>query len=123
MIDSLIESLKNKTEELNEKADKVEKYEDVASVIKEYEDIIRTKKKSNTCIAYQQGKAFNIFKEKEKFFFYGYKVQGQQKYHEIQDKHSNVNIQISETKVVIIKKLLQRYERYKKTKTRLNLNK
>ena len=52
MIDSLINndiidySINiNKTEELNEEADKAEKSEDATAIIKQYEDIICTKKK------------------------------------------------------------------------------
>ena len=55
------------TAELDEKADKVEKPEDAVAVIWAYKDIIRTKKKGIICIAYQQGKVFKKFKDKEKF--------------------------------------------------------
>ena len=55
------------TAELDEKADKVEKPEDAVAVLWAYEDIIRTKKKGIICIAYQQGKIFKKFKDREKF--------------------------------------------------------
>ena len=55
------------TAELDEKADMVEKPEDAVAVIWAYEDIIRTKKKGIICIAYQQGKIFKKFKDREKF--------------------------------------------------------
>ena len=62
MVDSLIESEKLETDELNEKADKLKKCEELASVIKECEDITSTKKKSIICIGYHQGKVFKRFK-------------------------------------------------------------
>ena len=43
MINSMINSDKIETEELNDKADKVEKSEDVTTIIKEYEEIIMYK--------------------------------------------------------------------------------
>lgn len=61
----MIESERDETKELNEKANKVEKCEEAASIIKEYGDIIRTKKM--ICISYLPGKVFRRFKEKEKF--------------------------------------------------------
>ena len=66
-IDSLIESERVETKELNEKVNKVDKSEEAASIIKEYEAINRTKKKNIICIAYHQGKLFRRFKEKEWF--------------------------------------------------------
>lgn len=48
-------------------AKKVEKFEDTAAKIREYKEIIRTKKKNIIFIAYQQGKVFKRFKEKENF--------------------------------------------------------
>ena len=51
---------------LNEKADKAETYEDGAAIT-EHEDIIRINKNNINGIAYQQGKVFKRFKEKEKF--------------------------------------------------------
>ena len=67
----LIESMVNnniiETDELNKKVEEVQKPEDAAAVIKQYEEIIRTKKKGTTTIAYQQGKVFKRFKDKEKF--------------------------------------------------------
>ena len=48
-------------------ADKGEKSEDATAMTRELEEIIHTKKKSNIGLAYQQGKVFKRFKEKEKF--------------------------------------------------------
>ena len=54
------------TSVLNEKADKAETYEDGAAITG-HEDIIRINKKNINGMAYQQGKVFKRFKEKEKF--------------------------------------------------------
>ena len=62
LINSLINSHKIETEELNEKADKIEKSEDAADIIKGYEETIRTKKKNTVCIKYHQGKVFRRFR-------------------------------------------------------------
>ena len=67
MVDSLIESEKFETDELNEKTDEVEKSEEAASLIEKYKDVVSTKKKNIICIAYHQGKVFKRFKEEEKF--------------------------------------------------------
>ena len=67
MIDSIFNNDITETEVSNENADKVEKPEDAAAIIKQYEDIIRTRKKNIISIAYDQGKVFKRFKDKEKF--------------------------------------------------------
>ena len=66
-VDSLFSNKKVETEELNKQAEKVENSEDAGTITKEYEDVILTKKKNIIRIAYQQGKLFPKFKEKEKF--------------------------------------------------------
>ena len=66
-IGSLPGSENIETADLNEKAEKVEKCKNAATMIKEFEEIISTNKKSIICLAYQQGKVFRQFKEKEKF--------------------------------------------------------
>ena len=63
----LHDNKKLETTYLNENTDKVEKCEDAAAIITEPEEI-RTKKNSIMCFAYQHGKVFQRFKEKEKFF-------------------------------------------------------
>ena len=67
MIDSLINSEKVETEDLNKKDDYVKKSEDAATSIKECEETICTRKKYIISILYHQGKVFRRFKEKEKF--------------------------------------------------------
>ena len=54
------------TVELNKQAEEVQKPEDLADLIKQYEDIIQTKKKGIINIAFNQGKVFKKFKDKEK---------------------------------------------------------
>ena len=54
------------TDELNKQAEEVQKPEDLADLIKQYKDIIRTKKKGTINIAFNQGKVFKKFKDKEK---------------------------------------------------------
>ena len=65
--DSILEGEKQENEELEEKSGKVEKSKDTVAVIREFEDIIKSKNKIIIWIAYQQGKMFQRFKEKEKF--------------------------------------------------------
>ena len=64
---SILEGEKQENEELEEKSGKVEKSKDTVAVIREFEDIIKSKNKIIIWIAYQQGKMFQRFKEKEKF--------------------------------------------------------
>ena len=54
-------------EDLNKEAEEIREPEKAAEVIKRYEDIIKMKKKGIISIAYDQGKIFKRFKEKEKF--------------------------------------------------------
>ena len=54
-------------EGLNKEAEEIRQPEIAAEVIKRYEDIIKTKKKGTISVAYNQGKVFKWFKEKEKF--------------------------------------------------------
>ena len=63
---SIIYSEKVDTSVLNKNANKTETYEDGAAIT-EHDDIIRINKKNINGIAYQQGKVFKRFKEKEKF--------------------------------------------------------
>ena len=51
MVNSLIESGKVETDELNEKTDEVDKCEETAILIKQYKDIVSTKKKNIICTA------------------------------------------------------------------------
>ena len=55
------------SEDLNRQAEEVEDLEEAAKVIQKYENIIKTKKKGIVSIAYNQGKVFKKFKDKEKF--------------------------------------------------------
>ena len=52
---------------LNKEAEEIQDPEEAAEIIKRYEDIIKTKKKVIINVAYQEGKVFKRFKEKEKF--------------------------------------------------------
>ena len=54
-------------EDLNKEAEEIRKLEKAAEVIKRYEDIMKMKKKGIISVAYQEGKVFKKFKEKEKF--------------------------------------------------------
>ena len=54
-------------EDLNKEAEEIREPGKAAEVIKRYEDIIKMKKKGIISIAYDQGKIFKRFKEKEKF--------------------------------------------------------
>ena len=53
------------SDELNNQAEEVQDPEEAAKVIQKYENIIRTNKKGIISIAYQQGKVFKKFKDKE----------------------------------------------------------
>ena len=53
------------SDELNKQAEEVQDPEEAAKVIQKYENIIRTNKKGIISIAYQQGKVFKKFKDKE----------------------------------------------------------
>ena len=52
---------------LNKEAEEIQDPEEAAEINKRYEDIIKTKKKVIINVAYQEGKVFKRFKEKEKF--------------------------------------------------------
>ena len=67
LFDSLINSNRVETKELNEQARKVNKPEDAGELIKRYEEILKTKRKVILSIAYYQRKIFSRFREKEKF--------------------------------------------------------
>ena len=66
LIESMVMNEVVETDELNKQAEEVQKPEDAADSIKQYEDIIRTKKKGIINIAFNQGKVFKKFKDKEK---------------------------------------------------------
>ena len=66
LIESMVMNEVVETDELNKQAEEVQKPEDAADLIKQYEDIIRTQKKGIINIAFNQGKVFKKFKDKEK---------------------------------------------------------
>ena len=55
------------SDELNKQAEEVQEPEEAAKVIQKYKNIIKTKKKGIISIAYNQGKVFKKFNDKEKF--------------------------------------------------------
>ena len=66
LIESIVNNEVMETDELNKQAEEVQKPEDAADSIRQYENIIRTKKKGIINIAFNQGKVFKKFKDKEK---------------------------------------------------------
>ena len=66
LIESMLMNEVVETDELNKQAEEVQKPEDAADLIKQYEDTIRTQKKGIINIAFNQGKVFKKFKDKEK---------------------------------------------------------
>ena len=67
VLESIIINEAIESEELNKEVKKVQDPKEAAKVIQKYEYIIKTKKKRIIGIAYQQGKVFTKFKDKEKF--------------------------------------------------------
>ena len=67
LIESIFINEVVETDELNKQAEEVQHPEEAAKVIQKYEAIIRTKRKGITSIAYDQGKVFKKFEDKEEF--------------------------------------------------------
>ena len=67
VLESILINEAIESEELNKEVKKVQDPKEAAKVIQKYEYIIKTKKKRIIGIAYQQGKVFTKFKDKEKF--------------------------------------------------------
>ena len=67
VLESIIINEAIESEELNKEVKKVQDPKEAAKVIQKYEYIIKTKNKRIIGIAYQQGKVFTKFKDKEKF--------------------------------------------------------
>ena len=68
LLQSMIKDENLEFEDLNNEAEEIQEPEKAAEVIKRYEDIIKTKKKGIINVAFNQGKVFKRFKEKEKTF-------------------------------------------------------